>query len=73
MGAIHMTRLVRYSSMKTARIHSPFSCQNYTFRKGDHRPLIRPFSLDQITFPSSLKDRWNKVRERVEALVRSRS
>lgn len=72
-GDIHLARLIRIFHVKTARIHSPFYCQNYALRKGDHRPLIRPFSLEEITFPSGLADRWRKVREKVRTLMRSRS
>lgn len=68
-----MARLIRFSSVKTVRIHSPFYCQNYALRKGDHRPLLRPFSLEEITFPSSLTTRWQKIRERVRVLIHSQS
>lgn len=58
--------------MKTARIQSPFNCQNYAFRKGDRRPLSRKLALDEITFPSGLIHRWKKIRDRVRALLRAR-
>ena len=46
--------------MKTARIHSPFDCQNYGIRKGRYRRLTRQVHLEEISFPTSLANRWRK-------------
>jgi hypothetical protein len=49
--------------MKTARIHSPFDCQNYGIRKGHYRRLTRQAHLEEVTFPTSLANRWKKLRD----------
>jgi hypothetical protein len=49
--------------MKTARIHSPFDCQNYGLRKGGYRKLTRQVHLAELTFPSTLANRSKKARE----------
>lgn len=46
--------------MKTARIHSPFDCQAYGIRKGRYRRLSRQVHLEEVTFPTSLANRWKK-------------
>jgi len=46
--------------MKTARIHSPFDCQAYGIRKGRYRRLSRQMHLEEVTFPTSLANRWKK-------------
>jgi hypothetical protein len=48
--------------MKTAKIHSPFDCQNYGFRKGGYRRLTRQAHREEISFPTSLANRWKKLR-----------
>ena len=46
--------------MKTAKIHSPFDCQNYGIRKGRYRRLTRQVHLEEISFPTTLENRWKK-------------